>query len=126
LFPVLSLLSREFDVESSSHQTMSSATDFDSVSNSARAIRFVQRLPSQRYRSSSAAIDCGIDAEARVGDERPERHSMWLRLDKPQPHEVYNCSMLLLRGNLHIAWRGNGAPENPIALAAMTTGHLSR
>jgi 2-polyprenyl-6-methoxyphenol hydroxylase-like FAD-dependent oxidoreductase len=47
-----------------------------------------------------------------------------LRLDEPHVRKVYNCSVLLLRPDLHIAWRGDGTPGDTATLAAMTTGHL--
>jgi hypothetical protein len=31
--------------------------------------------------------------------------------------------MFLLRPDLHIAWRGDGPPEDPERLAAIVTGH---
>jgi 2-polyprenyl-6-methoxyphenol hydroxylase-like FAD-dependent oxidoreductase len=39
------------------------------------------------------------------------------------PRAVYGCDLLLLRPDLHIAWRGNRAPEDSARLAAMVTGH---
>ena len=42
--------------------------------------------------------------------------------DKP-PREVYGRDLLLLRPDLHVAWRGDRPPEEPHALAAMVTGH---
>ena len=48
-----------------------------------------------------------------------------LRLDEPHLREVYGCSALLLRPDLHIAWRGDGPPEDATALAALATGRLS-
>ena len=47
-----------------------------------------------------------------------------LRLDEPHVREVYECSTLLLRPDLHIAWRGQELPGDAAALAALTTGHL--
>ena len=47
-----------------------------------------------------------------------------LRLDEPHLREVYQCSVLLLRPDLHIAWRGDGPPGDATALAALATGHL--
>ena len=47
-----------------------------------------------------------------------------LRLDEPHVREVYECSTLLLRPDLHIAWRGQELPGGAAALAALTTGHL--
>jgi 2-polyprenyl-6-methoxyphenol hydroxylase-like FAD-dependent oxidoreductase len=46
-----------------------------------------------------------------------------LRLDEPHIREVYDCSLLLLRPDLHIAWRGNGPPDDPASIASLTTGH---
>jgi 2-polyprenyl-6-methoxyphenol hydroxylase-like FAD-dependent oxidoreductase len=37
--------------------------------------------------------------------------------------EVYGYDLLLLRPDLHIAWRGNALPADAAALAAMATGH---
>jgi hypothetical protein len=45
-----------------------------------------------------------------------------LRLDEPHLRDVYGCSVLLLRPDLHIAWRGDTAPDHPEALAARVTG----
>jgi 2-polyprenyl-6-methoxyphenol hydroxylase-like FAD-dependent oxidoreductase len=36
--------------------------------------------------------------------------------------EVYGDDLLLLRPDLHVAWRAEAAPEDPAALAAMVTG----
>ena len=47
-----------------------------------------------------------------------------LRLDEPHLREVYGCSALLLRPDLHIAWRGDGPPEDATGLAALATGRL--
>ena len=46
-------------------------------------------------------------------------------LDIPDagPRAVYGCDLLLLRPDLHVAWRGNLPPDDPRALAAMVTGH---
>ena len=37
--------------------------------------------------------------------------------------EVYARDLILLRPDMHIAWRGNKAPDDPRRLAAMVTGH---
>jgi 2-polyprenyl-6-methoxyphenol hydroxylase-like FAD-dependent oxidoreductase len=44
-------------------------------------------------------------------------------LDVPgeRPRDVYGCDLLLLRPDMHVAWRGNEAPAE--GLAAMATGH---
>ncbi len=46
-----------------------------------------------------------------------------LRLDEPHLREVYRASVFLLRPDLHIAWRGEGPPEDPERLATIVTGH---
>ena len=37
--------------------------------------------------------------------------------------EVYGYDLLLLRPDMHVAWRGNRPPQDPSALAALVTGH---
>jgi hypothetical protein len=37
--------------------------------------------------------------------------------------EIYESDYMLLRPDLHVAWRGNDAPADPTALAALVTGH---
>ena len=46
-------------------------------------------------------------------------------LDIPdeRPRDVYGHDLLLLRPDLHVAWRGNSAPREPEKLAALATGH---
>jgi hypothetical protein len=46
-----------------------------------------------------------------------------LHLDEERVRSVYGASVFLLRPDLHIAWRGNGPPPNPVRLAALATGH---
>jgi 2-polyprenyl-6-methoxyphenol hydroxylase-like FAD-dependent oxidoreductase len=47
-------------------------------------------------------------------------------LDIPDaaPRDIYGCDLLLLRPDLHVAWRGNEAPREPEQLARVVTGHL--
>lgn len=45
-----------------------------------------------------------------------------LHLDEARVREVYGASVFLLRPDLHIVWRGDGPPPDPIALAALATG----
>ncbi len=47
-----------------------------------------------------------------------------VRLDEPHVREVYGCSLLLLRPDLHIAWRGDELPKDTDALCALATGHV--
>ncbi len=44
--------------------------------------------------------------------------------DIPQAREVYERDYVLLRPDLHVAWRGNSAPADPAGLAALVTGHI--
>lgn len=37
--------------------------------------------------------------------------------------DVYGYDLLLLRPDMHVAWRGNAAPREPEGLAALATGH---
>jgi hypothetical protein len=37
--------------------------------------------------------------------------------------DVYGYDFILLRPDLHVAWRGNRAPADPARLAALVTGH---
>ena len=44
-------------------------------------------------------------------------------IDAAAPRDVYGYELILLRPDLHVAWRGNLAPESPTELAARVTGH---
>lgn len=46
-----------------------------------------------------------------------------LRLDQPSLREVYQRDYLLLRPDLHVAWRGNTLPSDPEKVAARVTGN---
>jgi 2-polyprenyl-6-methoxyphenol hydroxylase-like FAD-dependent oxidoreductase len=37
--------------------------------------------------------------------------------------ELYGVDLILLRPDLHVAWRGNGPPADPARLAELVTGH---
>ncbi|MCF8477443.1 MAG: FAD-dependent monooxygenase [Pseudolabrys sp.] len=37
--------------------------------------------------------------------------------------DVYGHDLLLLRPDLHVVWRGNTLPDDPVRLAALATGH---
>ena len=39
--------------------------------------------------------------------------------------DVYARDLILLRPDMHVAWRGNALPGDPQRLAAMATGHQS-
>ena len=46
-------------------------------------------------------------------------------LDVPDaaPRAVYGFDLILLRPDMHVAWRGNRPPDDPAKLAAIVTGH---
>jgi hypothetical protein len=46
-------------------------------------------------------------------------------LDIPDaaPRGVYGYDLILLRPDMHVAWRGNCLPDDPAKLAAIVTGH---
>jgi hypothetical protein len=46
-----------------------------------------------------------------------------LELDEPPLRDVYGRDLLLLRPDLHVAWRGDRAPDDPARVAAIVTGH---
>jgi 2-polyprenyl-6-methoxyphenol hydroxylase-like FAD-dependent oxidoreductase len=46
-----------------------------------------------------------------------------LDLRDDHAREVYGYDLILLRPDLHVAWRGNSAPAEPARLAALVTGH---
>jgi len=37
--------------------------------------------------------------------------------------ELYGADLILLRPDLHVAWRGNRTPDQPRELTALVTGH---
>jgi len=40
-----------------------------------------------------------------------------------RPRAIYGYDLLLLRPDLHVVWRGNRLPDDPVKLAALATGH---
>jgi hypothetical protein len=46
-----------------------------------------------------------------------------LPLESDAARQVYGYDLLLLRPDLHVAWRGNRAPDDPRNLARLVTGH---
>ena len=44
-------------------------------------------------------------------------------LSNDDAREVYGFDLLLLRPDLHVAWRGNCLPDEPAELSAVVTGH---
>jgi 2-polyprenyl-6-methoxyphenol hydroxylase-like FAD-dependent oxidoreductase len=47
-----------------------------------------------------------------------------LAFDDAHARAIYGHDLLLLRPDMHIAWRGNAPPEDAVKLARMATGHL--
>ena len=45
-----------------------------------------------------------------------------LNIGDRKARELYGHDLLLLRPDLHVAWRGNEPPEDPRALAKLVTG----
>jgi hypothetical protein len=39
--------------------------------------------------------------------------------------DVYGVDLILLRPDMHVAWRGDSVPDDPEHLAALVTGHLA-
>jgi 2-polyprenyl-6-methoxyphenol hydroxylase-like FAD-dependent oxidoreductase len=48
-----------------------------------------------------------------------------LEVDSATARTVYGHDLLLVRPDLHVAWRGQNAPDDPEKLAAVVTGHGS-
>jgi FAD binding domain-containing protein/aromatic ring hydroxylase-like protein len=47
-----------------------------------------------------------------------------LRIADAAPRDIYGFDLLLLRPDMHVVWRGQKLPDDPVALAAMATGNL--
>lgn len=48
-----------------------------------------------------------------------------LASDEPHVREIYDCSLLLVRPDLHIAWSGTALPTDSAGLARKVTGHAT-
>ena len=71
-------------------------------------------------RLGGTAVDTGgLEAAMRARQSPFET----LTVDAPVARDVYGYDLLLLRPDMHIAWRGNAAPKDPGRLAAIVTGH---
>jgi len=46
-----------------------------------------------------------------------------LNIPDEEPRVIYGHDLLLIRPDMHVAWRGDQPPEDPRALAAKVTGH---
>jgi 2-polyprenyl-6-methoxyphenol hydroxylase-like FAD-dependent oxidoreductase len=71
-------------------------------------------------RLGRSAADIAALAKAFAAYRAPFRV---LDIQDAQIREVYGRDLLLLRPDLHVAWRGNAPPADPQRLAAMVTGH---
>lgn len=43
-------------------------------------------------------------------------------LEEPELRDVYGADLLLLRPDLHVAWRSDALPGDPVGLAVTVTG----
>jgi 2-polyprenyl-6-methoxyphenol hydroxylase-like FAD-dependent oxidoreductase len=71
-------------------------------------------------RLGGTQADIGAVAKAFAALKAPFRV---LDVADAEPRAVYGCDLLLLRPDLHVAWRGNAPPADATRLAAMVTGH---
>jgi hypothetical protein len=46
-----------------------------------------------------------------------------LDIDDAHARDIYGYDLILLRPDMHIAWRGQRAPDDPQRLAAIATGN---
>jgi hypothetical protein len=46
-----------------------------------------------------------------------------LDITDAEPRAIYGRDLLLIRPDMHVAWRGNAPPDDPRTLAALVTGH---
>jgi 2-polyprenyl-6-methoxyphenol hydroxylase-like FAD-dependent oxidoreductase len=74
-------------------------------------------------------IKCGPDAAEfqKLGEAFRSLHCPFQVLDVsnvPHARGIYERNYVLLRPDLHVAWRGNSAPADPARLAAVVTGHI--
>jgi len=87
--------------------------------------RAIQDLPGSGY----TLLDLRGDADSEPLEAEFSRIGAPLevvRLDDPHVRDVYGCSLLLLRPDLHIAWRGDEAPADAGWLAERVTGRQTK
>ena len=46
-----------------------------------------------------------------------------VRIESNRLRDLYGFDLLILRPDMHVAWRGNDAPSNPQEIASISTGH---
>jgi hypothetical protein len=64
----------------------------------------------EEFRKAFATLGCPIE----IVDLSSSSH----------PREIYGADLLLLRPDLHVAWRGNNLPDDLAPLVQRVTGHL--
>ena len=47
-----------------------------------------------------------------------------LDVDSEDAASVFGCALVLVRPDLHVVWRGNGPPEEPVSVALRSAGHV--
>jgi 2-polyprenyl-6-methoxyphenol hydroxylase-like FAD-dependent oxidoreductase len=48
-----------------------------------------------------------------------------LEVTDPAARDVYGYDLILIRPDMHVVWRGQAAPVDPVHIAAIATGHYS-
>ena len=71
-------------------------------------------------RLGSSQADVSALAKAFAAYRAPFRV---LDIPDEEPRAVYGYDLILLRPDMHVAWRGNRLPDEPAKLAAIATGH---
>ena len=112
----------------------------DEISTYVPSARPGGRAPHFNFVSGSGKNESILDAFGDgfvvllLGDDPPDagplteaagRRGVPLRIETiadPAARELYECSMVLVRPDGHVAWRGNGPPENPLALLDLVRG----
>ena len=65
-----------------------------------------------------------IPARSNANFARPARRSTCVRVPDARAREIYERDLVLVRPDLHVAWRGNAPPADPSAVAAIVTGRV--
>jgi hypothetical protein len=95
------------------------------------------RLPNAWLPDGRAAADCIGDGYTllRLGDSKTDTSALAaafgkigapftaLNLPGDEARTTYGRDLVLVRPDLHVVWRGNAPPDDPVRLAAMATGH---
>lgn len=83
---------------------------YDSLGKSCYALLLLNgdNTGAEQLRKAFAAFDAPLDV---------------ISIDAQHIRELYERDLILVRPDLHIAWRGNALPTDPMKLAAVVTGH---